>query len=198
MKRLHAAFAIVCTLLVAACLPVTTKTPVGSTVGLGADSALYGTWKARSADPDDKQKDFGYFHFITGKDGTMTALMVIAAGGSDDEWTAFALRTATLGKNHFMNVVETFDNNEPVASDLKDTSFPVLYKFGKNHTLTLYLLDEDKTKEAIAAGKLQGVIESGSYGDVKITSDDAALDAFMATPEAVKLFKMFLVLKKTE
>ena len=124
--------------------------------------------------------------------------MVSAAGGSDDEWTAFNLRTATLGKNHFMNVVETFDNNEPVASDLKDASFPVLYKFGKNHTLTLYLLDEDKTKEAIAAGKLAGTVESGNFGDVKITSDDAALDAFMATPEAVKLFKVFLVLKKAE
>jgi len=198
MKRLHAAFAIVCTLLAAACLPVTTKTPVGSTVGLGTDSALYGTWKGRSPNPNDKENSFGYFPFVKGKDGTLSALMVSAAGGSDDEWTAFNLRTATLGKNHFMNVVETFDNNEPVASDLKDASFPVLYKFGKNHTLTLYLLDEDKTKEAIAAGKLAGTVESGNFGDVKITSDDAALDAFMATPEAVKLFKVFLVLKKAE
>jgi len=198
MKRLRITLAIACTLLATACLPVTTKSPVGSTAGLGVDSALYGTWKGRNADPNDKARGYGYFHFIKGKDGALTALMVSAAGGSDDEWTAFTLRTATLGKNHFINVVETFDNNEPAPSDLKDTSFPVLYKFGKNHTLTLYLLDEDKTKEAIAAGKLQGTIESGSYGDVKITSDDAALDAFMATPEAIKLFKAFLVLKKAE
>jgi hypothetical protein len=60
------------------------------------------------------------------------------------------------------------------------------------------MLDEDKVKAAIQAGKIAGTIESGDYGDVTITADAAALDAFFATPEAAKLFKVFIALKKAE
>ena len=74
----------------------------------------------------------------------------------------------------------------------------MLYKFGKPHPLTLYLLDEDKVKEAIKAGKIAGTVEPGDSGDVQITADAAALDAFFATPEAAKLFKIFVVLKRAE
>ena len=44
MKLRHIAMAIGCSLLLAGCLPVTSTTPVGTTAGLGADEALYGTW----------------------------------------------------------------------------------------------------------------------------------------------------------
>ena len=98
-----------------------------------------------------------------------------------------------------MNVIKfyTKDEHGETVNTLKDASIRCL-RFGKNHSLRLYLLSEDKTKEAIAAGKLQGNVESGNFGDVKITSDAPALDAFMATPEAAKLFKEFVALKKAE
>ena len=66
MKRIYAALAIAATLLVAGCLPVTSKTPVGTTAGLGADQALYGTWVGHSQ--DEKEKGVAYFHFLKGKD----------------------------------------------------------------------------------------------------------------------------------
>ena len=196
MRIHHIALAIAATFLLAGCLPVTSKTPVGTTAGLGADEALTGTWVGRSQ--DEKDKGAAYFHFLKGKNGALMALMVFAGGGNDEEWTAFNLRTATLGKNHFVNAIETFNNNEPVEGNLKDVNIPLLYSFGRHHRLTLYLLDEDKVKEAIKAGKIAGTIESGDYGDVTITADAAALDAFMAMPEAAKLFKVFVVLKKAE
>ena len=196
MKRIYAALAIAAALLLAGCLPVTSKTSVGTTAGLGADEALTGTWVGHSQ--DEKEKGVAYFHFLKGKSGTLMALMVFAAGDSDDEWTAFNLRTASLGKNHFINAVETFNDNKPTEGNLKDANIPLLYSFGKHHTLTLYLLDEDKVKEAIKAGKIAGTVEPGDSGDVQITADAAALDAFFATPEAAKLFKVFIVLKKAE
>lgn len=195
MKRL---FAILCTLLAAACLPVSSKTPIGTTAGLGSDAALYGTWKGYSAEDHSPV----YLHILRSKSGEATQAVLVGTGTDKEDGSIMLveLRTATLGDNHYMNVMTFFtkDQNGETANSLKDASVPLLYRFGKNHSLTLYLLDEDKTKEAIAAGKLQGSVESGNFGDVKITSDAAALDAFMATPEAAKLFKPFVVLKKAE
>jgi hypothetical protein len=195
MKHLHAALAIACTLLLAGCLPVTSKTPVGTTAGLGTDEALYGTWKFHNSDAKDKND--GYFHFMKAKDGSITAIMVLAKGSDDDGWTVFNVRTATLGKNHYINAVETFDKDAPADGSLKNANIPLLYTI-KGRTLTLYLIDEDKAKEAVQSGAIKGTVEPGQSGDVTITADAAELDAFMAKPEAANLFKEPMVLKKVE
>jgi len=196
------ALALACTLLLAACLPVTSKTPVGSTTGLGADQALYGTWKGYSDD-----HAVSYVHFIKKKDEGIAAIWVTPNNGDEDGGVGlFLVKTSKLGANSFIDILKSYtvkedaknESDDTFLSGLNDSSIPMLYRLGKNRTLTLYLLDEDKTKEAIQAGKLAGSVESGNFGDVKITADAAALDAFMATPEAVKLFKVFLVLKKAD
>jgi hypothetical protein len=184
-----------CAFLLTGCLPVTSKTPVGTTAGLGADSSLYGTWKGHS--PDSENKDDGFFHFMAAKDGSITIAMILARGSSDDGWTIFNARTASLGKNRFINAVETFDKDAPAEGILKNANIPLLYAV-KGRMLTIYLLDEDKTKEAVKAGKLKGTIEPGDSGDVQITSEPAELDAFMATPEAAGLFKVMMVLRKVD
>jgi hypothetical protein len=181
--------------VLAGCLPVTSKTPVGTTAGLGTDPALYGTWKGQSSDA--KDKDDATFHFMKAKDGSVTALIVLAKGSDDDGWTVFNVRTATLGKNHFINAVETFDKDAPADGSLKNANIPLLYTIN-SRTLTLYLIDEDKAKEAVQRGAIKGTVEPGQSGDVQITADAAELDAFMAKPEAAKLFKVFIVLRKAE
>ncbi|MDE2134289.1 MAG: hypothetical protein KGJ49_06780 [Alphaproteobacteria bacterium] len=200
MKIRRIALAIACTLVLAGCLPVTSKTPVGTTAGLGADEALLGTWVGHGE--DQKDKGAAYFHFLRGKDsadGAISALMVMTGPGkSDDGWMSFTVRTATLGANRYMNAVQTGQDGKPADDQLKNANLPMLYRFGKNRTLTLYWFDEDKVKEAIAAGKIAGTVEAGNFGDVKITADAATLDAFMATPEAAKLFKVFIALKRVE
>ena len=194
MKSYRLVAAFLCVML-AGCLPVTTKTPVGTTAGLGSDAALYGTWKGRS--PDDKDAKDAYLHFMKGKDGAITALIAYAQGGSDDGWTAFKLHTATLGANRFMNAVETFDGDAPANDEFKNANIPLLYKI-EGRTLTVYLFDEDQVKAAIKAGVIAGTVAPGNYGDVTITADAAALDAWLARPEAAKMFKAFLVMKRTE
>jgi hypothetical protein len=196
MNVIRIAAALACAVLLAGCLPVTSKTPIGTTVGLGTDTAVIGTWKGRGVDAEPDKKD-AFLHFMLGKDGSMTAALIFATGTSDDGWTIFNARAATLGKNKILNVVETFDKDAPAEGGLKNASIPVLYVV-KGRTLTLYLLDEDKTKEAIKAGKLKGTVEDGTAGDVTITSDAAELDAFMATPEAVGLFKPLMVMKRVD
>ena len=202
MMKFRTILILAATLLLAGCLPVTTKTPVGTTAGLGADPALTGSWVGLSQDqPDAKPKARGtyYLHFLKAKDGSaLAALLVMSATNTnDDGWMSFAVNSATLGANHYLNAAMTGNNGDPTDPNAKNQSFPILYRIS-HHTLTLYLLDEDKVNAAIAAHVLAGTVEPGSYGDVQITADAKTLDAFMAKPEAVKLFKPFLVLRKTE
>ena len=213
MKLRHIVWAIGCSLLLAGCLPVTSKVPVGTTAGLGADPALLGTWTGRAEDqPDqdknDKDKGTLYIHFLPAKspDGpAINGVWVVTKNGKNDgELNIYVLRTAKLGDNNFIDVVK-FTNSDTqtkpgAAPDngLNGGFIPLLYTIGKHRTLSLYLLDEDKVKAAITAGKIAGTVETGNFGDVTITADAHALDAFMATPEAAKLFKVFVVLHKAE
>jgi hypothetical protein len=190
LTRLAAALAC---LLLAGCLPVTSTSPLGTTAGLGADPALYGSWKGHSPEAGDQHD--GFFHFMAAKDGSLTAAVILAAGGKDDGWTVFHVQTARLGRNHFLNAVETFDKDAAASGRLQNANVPLLYVL-RGKTLTLYLLDENKTKAAIKAGKLKGTIEPGKNGDVTITAQPAELDAFMARPEAAEMFKVMMVLKR--
>lgn len=195
MKFIRMAAVLACAAFLAGCLPVTSKTPVGSTAGLGADKALYGTWKGH--DPKQPDQRDAFLHFMTSKSGEMTVAVVAAGGTTDDFWSIYSAKTATLGKNRFINAVATQDSSEPPGENLKNANIPLLYKM-KGQSLTLYWLDEEKTKAAIKAGKLKGSVGPGENGDVQLTSDAAELDAFMATPEAAGLFKVMLVLKRVD
>ncbi len=186
---------LVAAVMLAGCLPVVSKTPVGTTVGLGADPALFGTWKGKN--PDDKQQRDASFHFMLAKDGGFDIVVAMAEGGRDDGWTAFTAHSATLGQNRILNVVMTYDKNEPITGGLKNTNIPLLY-VRKGRTLTLYLLDEDATKAAIKAGAIKGAVTEGPTGDAVITANATDLDAFMTKPEARKLFKRTLALTKAE
>jgi len=197
MNKLRIVLVLACAVLLAGCLPVTTKTPVGTTAGLGADPALFGTWVGHSEDASAKNPPPIYFHFMLGKDGTMTAAYLIATGTNDDEWLAFALHTATLGGNRYIDALNTLDNGKPVEGDLKTLNIPLLYTL-KGKTLTLYLLDEDKARAAVKSGAIAGTVGAGDSGDVVITADAKALDAFMAKPETAKLFKVLIVLKRID
>lgn len=207
MKPFKLAFALGAALLAAACLPVTSKTPVGTTVGLGADPALIGTWKVIPDKRPDKRKDNaqdgnepGFIHFILAKDGTITALTVSSgtagdAAKSHGEWSVFAATTAQLGQNHILNVHETSENGE--ASKEEDANnIPILYRFGRGGKLTLYLIDEKQAKAAIAAGKIEGTVEAGDYGDVTLTAPADKLDAFFASEDGAALFKEELIALK--
>lgn len=203
MKPFKLAFALGAALLAAACLPVTSKTPVGTTVGLGADPALLGTWKVIPEKKKDNAQDGngpGFIHFILAKDGTITALTVSTGKPGDaakthGEWSVFAATTAQLGQSHILNVHETSENGE--ASKEEDANnIPILYRFGRGGKLTLYLIDEKQAKAAIAGGKIEGTVEAGDYGDVTLTAPADKLDTFFASEDGAALFKEELIALK--
>ena len=193
MIKLRTVLSLAFALLLAGCLPVTSKTPVGTTSGLGTDPALIGTWHGSN-----ENKDGHVYLHVTANGEQPFTLVLVSAEGKDDPMLLQA-KTAQLGQNRFLDVLTMLDGkgNDFKLSDFDGGSVPVLYRIVRN-TLTLYMLDEDKVKAAIAKGDIAGTVEKGDYGDVQLTADAKTLDAFFAKPEAVKLFKVFLVLKKTE
>jgi len=196
MKFMRFAVLATATLFVAACLPVTTKNPVGTTASFKQDPALVGLWRA---EPDKSNKDDkkGFIAFLNAEDdGTMTGLMIAPAKGAGD-WGSYRLKPTTLGTNHYLNAWPVMNNDRAAEPDEAKSDFLLLYRFGKDGTLMLYLLNEDATRAAIKAGKIKGEIEQGSSGDVHITAEPKELDAFFASKQGAALFvKPFAVMHK--
>jgi hypothetical protein len=191
MKAVRFAVLGLAALFVAACLPVTTRNPVGSTAGFKPDPALIGLWKGHGEDEDKDDQD-GYFYFLRNEDGSITAIL-ITPGKDTDDWGTFTLETATLGPNHLMNVREGLKNGKPNDEELAKANIPMLYRIERDGTLTLALLDDEAAAAAVRAGKIPGTIEPGTSGDVHITAEPAAQDAFFATKEGAALFSKKLV-----
>lgn len=193
MKAFRLTLAIGLALCAAACLPVTTSAPVGSTVGFVNDGAIEGSWSGRI----DKDSPTTYFHFVANDDNTITFVGVTTKSGEDKGgWGTYTLTTALLGGHRYINARETLDDGKPASPDAQKTNIPLLYTVSGD-TLTLYLLDDDLTAAAIAAHKIDGKVTKGQYTtDVAITSDAAHVDKLLSSDAGAKLFKVFVVLTR--
>jgi len=176
--------------LLAACLPVSSKVPAGTTVGFKPDPVLLGAWKGRGENDDNPT----YLHFVGNDDGSMTAIIVSPPRKENPgEWSAYSLRVARLGANHVVNARELSNNGKPAGGPGAEQNMLLMYRAGKGGTLTLYIMDDKAVAAAIKAGEIAGEVEQGQDGDVHITADAAALDAFLKTPRAAALFSKPLV-----
>jgi hypothetical protein len=180
----------------AACPPVTSKTPIGTTVKAVRDPALAGVWRGKVADGD----AVSYFTFLPQDDGTYSVVLVTPPSAKDNGgFGVFGAETVTLGHFHFINARELTDENKAAKGAMADNTIPLLYRLEGDNTLVLYLVDEDAAQAAIKTNKIKGTIEEGQFGDVTLTASPGELDAFMASPAARALFtKPLVVLKKVK
>ena len=172
-------------LALAACLPVTSRTPVGATVGFKADPVLLGYWTAAAS----IGQAAGSLRFLANKDGGMTAILAT----NDTEWSEYRLHVAQLGSNRFINAQELSNNGEAAHGPLTEGHIVLLYRAIAYGGIALYQMDEKAAADAIRAGEIAGEIEPGENGDVRITADQPALDTFMRSARAETLFSKELV-----
>jgi hypothetical protein len=182
--------------LVCACLPVTTKHPVGSTVGFKPDPAILGVWRGTI------NHDVAYIAFVSDNKGNTNAVLISPAHGSDGgDWDVYDAKAATLGGHHFLSVRARYSNGQESNDWPPGVTTTVLYR-ATARTLTLYLLDDAATATAIKTGAIHGTVDPDMVdakgkitvrGDVHITEDGASLDAFMQSPRGLALFKTPLV-----
>jgi len=191
MTLARAFVAVAAALLLTACLPVTTKVPVGTTVGFKPDPLLLGTWSARDKDGD----EMSYLHFLGKEDGSMTVLVVTPPHGTSlGEWSQYDLRVATLGANHYINAQEVTVNGKINADNpFAKQSIMLMYRADRQGTIQLYTMDEKAAAAAIKAHEIAGDIEPGQDGDVHITAEEPALDAFMKSSRAAAMFSKPLI-----
>jgi hypothetical protein len=171
-----------------ACVDV--KEPIGTTVGYKNDPDLEGIWHGKSGED---RRD-GYYLVIANDDATMTVVGFAPKGPKDKAgWGTLKLTTAALGPNRYMTISDISEQGAPPKDD---GSLPLLYRV-HGDTLSLYMLDEKKTAAAIRAKQIEGTITKNAFTDtVAITADGPALDAFMAKPDAAKLFTVLLELHR--
>jgi len=176
----------------AGCLPVTTKSPVGSTAGFKSDAALYGMWEGEA--PDSHDHEVAYIAILSGDDGDATAVFVsMPVPVKSGDWASYAVKIAALGPYHYLDARTLITDGKPAEGSEVQNSFPILYQFDKAGTLTLYLIDEDVAKAAVQAGKIAGQAQSGNFGDVTLTAAPADLDAFFSSPSGRALFTKPLI-----
>jgi len=188
VRRIMAVFA--AATMLAACIPVTTRTPVGTTVGLGSDPGLYGMWEGWAKDG----KDTAFIAIVPGTEGDTTAiLMDMTVPAKSGDWTVYTVTTATLGGYRYMNARAKFADGGQAKGRAAENSFPIFYRVAADGTLTLALLDEDAAKAAVKSGKIAGKIEGGNFGDVTLTAPPASLDAFFASDRGRALFARPLI-----
>ena len=196
MKALRLALAGLAALLAAACPPVTTTAPAGSTVGFVNDPVLDGLWSGHL----DSDTQVTYFHFVPRADNTITVISVTPQSPHHAaQWNTYRLTSATLGGQQFANLRLVLTDGIALSPTLRKENIPMRY-VADGDALTFYLLDEDKVRAAIAAHAIGGRTRKRAFGDnTTITTGAKALDAFLRTPEGLALFgKPFLVLKKVK
>jgi hypothetical protein len=187
MKSMRFAVLGIAALFVAACLPVTTKNPVGTTAGFKQDTSVIGVWEVEPQNDGTGDKQ-GFIAFLNAEEeGAMTAIMV-APGKDAGDWSSYNLKLATLGQNRFINAWAVTNNGRPADKDEANADILLLYRMSRDGKLTLYLLDDEKTAAAVKAGKIKGEVQPGTTGDVHITADEKTLDKFFATKEGAALF----------
>ena len=190
----HITCVVAVALALAGCLPVTSTSPVGTTKSLGADNRLVGMWQGATDDGAP-----AWFAFVPGAHGGITAIVIGFPSATDSSgfYGTYSVRTASLGKAAYVNAREVMENGQPVTGPLAEKFMLLLYRFRGPHTLVLYLADEDATKDAVKARKVDGTIEPGKFGDVTLTARPADLDRFFASDAALKLFtKPFVLLSR--
>jgi hypothetical protein len=195
MNRFPAILALFSTLILSACYPPTTSHPVGSTVAQKLDPALVGLWKGKSEAAEDRGV---YLHFLPNLDGSLTAILVQDGTKPDADWYFVKLSQGRLGPNRYLNARLVLGDGKPDDGAPAGT-MPLLYRIDAKGQMTLYLMDEKATKDAIKAGKIKGTVGQGDMGDATITADAATLDKFMQTPAALALFtKPLFTLRRME
>ena len=176
--------------LLGACLPVTTRVPAGSTMGFKVDPVLVGTWRGVASDQDTP----AHIQILGNDDGTMTAVVVTPADkGTRGDRSIYRLRAAALGANHILNAREVSLIGKADTGPLTREHVLLAYRVEARGKIGLYRMDDEATAAAIRAGEIAGEIEPGETGDVRITATEPALDRFLGTPRAARLFNKLLV-----
>lgn len=195
MKPIHAVLAAVVALLLAACYPPTTTHIPGK---IARDTRLVGLWTAKI----EGESRPAYFHFLPQEDGTVTAVMVESGDKPGGDYSAYSITTSKAGANMLMNVRVLTSNGKPDNSEVTPAgrTIPLLYRFDAKGQLTLAIMNERATKDAIKAHKIAGTVGQGDTGDAVINADPATLEKFFASKEALALFdnKSLMVLTKKE
>lgn len=184
MKVFRMLAAIYALFLAAACYPVTTTNPVGTSTGFSADPALAGLWRAEMAH---SAGEIVYFHFLPMQDGSFKVVIVSGGEKLGGEWSVARVSAANMGEHHFLNAELVFSNGNRESDSARGT-VPLLYRMEADGRVNLYLMSEDAVKAAIQTGAIAGTIEPGDLGDVSVTADPDDLDRFLTSAEGAGLF----------
>ena len=140
------------------------------------DERLLGKWINR----DEKDKG-GFVQFATGANGEINVSFL--GGKSEEKNPLFTARTTTIGNYHYISL-------NPTNED-RDKGYLLARYEMKDDKMSVWMLDSDKVKTAIAQKKLKGKVGQGPAPTITITDTSNNVRAFLESPESNELFEYF-------
>jgi hypothetical protein len=169
--------------LLAACEPPESTQPLSDPAAAKADPHLSGHFAGRVNDAD------CFLHLAPGK-GAATDLVLVVhekdKGAFVLHWQAFP---TTLGGKTYLNLQrKTFPDRYGEKFDLSPGFIFARYAVGKDGSITLWQMQEEPLKAAIAAHALDGEVKDDN---VFLRAPTPRLAAFVEKADPQKLFKLF-------
>jgi len=185
-RSVAAGLALVAVALLAACRPVVSTAPIGTTVGQGADPRLLGSWV-------DAGSGSGW-SFVNSpqRDGSIKVANCQQVTEHGCKTLVFLrVHTVQLGAFRYIDAVLTDKNGHPLAHSDAPGHILLAYDIDAKGVLTFAFMNADLARSAVKAGKLAGVLTDPDHSgivDVTLTAPGAQLDAFLATPQGHAMF----------
>ncbi len=162
------------------CEPPTSLHPLSDPAKAAADPRLVGAWFARLGDGD------AWLHVI-GKTGALLDFVLVGDDGDKGAAViAFEGFPSEIKGRRYLNLRTR--SSGPYDADVKLGELWTFarYDVAKDGGLTIELMNDDLVAAAVKAGALAGVPTTD--GATKLSSDGAALGAWIAAQDPAKLF----------
>src|SRR5262245_29523811 len=145
---------LVALLLIASCEPPESTQPLSDAAAAKADPRLSGSFSARIKDAD------CILHLMPGKGASTDLVLVVHEkdkGAFVLHWQAFP---TTLGGKTYLNLQrKIFTDRYAEKFDLSSSFIFARYAVGKDGSVSLWTVEEDPLKQAIAAHTLDGEVK---------------------------------------
>lgn len=146
------------------------------------DNRLPGKWISK-----DEKYNGAYIRF----DGSANLETNISAFGGEtqEQYPAFTMYTTKIGKHTYMNL-------NPADED-RDKGYLIVRYAIEGNQLTVWILDPDKVKAAIAQGKLKGTSAPG-FGTTTVSDTSKNIAAYLESDADGELFQHAWRFEKVE
>ncbi len=189
MNRMASSILIILScVILSSCVPESIH-PLSDPKTAELDNRLIGVWRFTG----DESDTYFYLHFGREKYNTMKVIYIVHEEDSDVDFLTFTMSPTIIDGEHYMNL-RIIDSSEDYLEGKGGYIF-AKYEITRPKTMSLWVIDAEKTEDAIKKGDLQGTI--GEFS-VEIMDTSENIVRYILSNKSDKLFGLMGQFEKIE